>query len=97
MYIHDAGTELGAQDKATGALVRVFCCGSKNLAWCAKVGWERVVLLSSLYGCGVIPTTTRWAQDLDREQVRMGRLVTGASQTYLCSSFNTGRDWMVTC
>ena len=29
----------------------------------------------------MIPTTTRWAQDLDREQVRMGWFVTGASQT----------------
>ena len=29
----------------------------------------------------MIPTTTRWAQDLDREQIRMGPFLTGASQT----------------
>ena len=52
--------------KQQGVLVRVFCRGSKNPAWCAKVGWERVILPSSLYGYDVIPTTTRWAQDLNR-------------------------------
>ena len=67
--------------KQHGALVRVFCRRSKNLAWSAKMGWERVVLPSSLYGCNVISTTTRWAQDLDREQVQMGLFVTGASLT----------------
>ena len=67
--------------KQQGALVRVFCRGSKNLVWCAKMGWERVVLPSNLYGCDVIPTTMRRAQDLDREQEQMGQFVTGASQT----------------
>ena len=73
--------------------IRVFCRSSKNPAWCAKVGWEKVAVPGSLYGCDVIRTSEGWIKKLERIEYNMGRYITGASKTCARVAMDSEIGW----
>ena len=64
--------------KRIGGQVRIFCRGSVNRAYCARIGWERVSTPAIVYRCEVMLWTKSFEQELEQEQSKMERFITGA-------------------
>ena len=67
--------------KRKGGLVRIFARGSLNEALCAKIAWESIVLPHALYGSEAVNVTKAWISDLEKENLKMARYITGASKS----------------
>jgi len=60
--------------------MRNFSRGSINGSKCAKEGWEKIGIPSVLYGAEVVHLSKWGINQLEVEQLRMGRYILGASQ-----------------
>ena len=88
--------ELAVIEKGTrhSSMIRIFCRGSMNPAWCAKVGWEKVVLPACIYGCEAIANTVNWTSQIEKLQNKMARFITGGSDKCSIIAMQSEIGWI---
>ena len=77
-----------------GCLVSMFSRGGINKSYCARVGWERVIVPFSIYGCEALSLSKKWLEDMEKEQTKMGRFITGASKQCALEGIRGDIGWL---
>ena len=64
-----------------GRIMRAYAKSTLNKAYSAKIAWERIIIPKITYGTEVIASSKGWINHIYREQISMGRFITGGSNT----------------
>ena len=80
--------------KVKGGMARGFSRGSFNAAFCAKVIWERVMLPALMYGVEVVASSKTWVGAMGKEELKIGKFITGASRSCAILAINGEIGWL---